>query len=274
MPNGLGKDENEDDNSKTTGRKQDAPDWKKDVEDLENLLESNQWRTDVDELEKLLSEGLSLDSIEAVKDKALDDITDRMENELPEMREDQIDPWVEAYQKRYDVITRLAIEQLGESKTDLEEKREQLIKEPTLKDKIKAFFKHGAKGIDGEIEKINQKLKVTELALKDQQQCLTPEQRQERVQILKDELLQNKMQLRERAGHVVALRLEESVPIHDLTDEQRKKSEIAVGETEELQSVRKSLKAQLKVEKKAMQLGDESDEVRKREGNIPRKMPK
>jgi hypothetical protein len=269
MPNGH---ENEDDNAKTTGRKEDAPEWKKDVEDLENLLESNQWQTDVDDLEKLLSEGLSLHSIEAENDKALDEITDRMEKDLPGVQEDEVEEWVKKYENEYDVVTQVSMTKLERSKALLEKKLEKL-EHPSWKDKIKAFFKHGAKGIDGEIESINRKIEATDLALDDLKAGLTPEHRKQKVDVIKAQLAENRQRLDQRAGHVVALRLEESMPSNELTPEEREKAERTVEETAGLNSVRKQLKEQLKVEKKALKLGEESDEFREKTG-IPRKMPK
>lgn len=273
MPKGLeNENENEDDNAKTTGRKQDVPDWQKDVEDLENVLESNQWRTDVDELEKLLSQDFSLHSIEAEKDKALEEITDRMEKELSGVQEDEVDEWTKKYENEYDAVTQVSMTKLERSKALLEKKLEKL-EHPSWKDKIKAFFKHGAKGIDGEIESINRKIEATDLVLDDLKTGLTPEHRREKVQSLKDELLLNRAQLREHAGHIVGLRLEEITPTHELTEEERKKAEVALEEAPKLSSVRKSLKAELKVEKKALKLGEELEEFREKSG-IQRRMPK
>lgn len=269
MPNGH---ENEGDNSKTTGRKEDAPNWEKDVEDLENVLESNQWMTDVAELEKLLSEDFSLDAIEAEKDKALDEITDRMEKELPGVQEDEVDEWTRKWENEYDAVTQVSMTKLERSKALLEKKLEKL-EHPSWKDKIKAFFKHGAKGIDGEIESINRKIAATDLVLDDLKAGLTPEHRREKVQNLKEELLLNRAQLREHAGHIVGLRLEESMPSHELTEKQRKQAEVALNEAPKLSSVRKSLKAELKVEKKALKLGEELEEFREGTG-IKRRMPK
>jgi hypothetical protein len=269
MPNGH---ENEDDNAKTTGRKQDAPDWKKDVEDLENILESNQWMTDVDELEKLLSEDFSLHSIEAERDKALDEITDRMGNEYPGVQEDEVDEWTKKYENEYDAVTQVSMTKLERSKALLEKKLEKL-EHPSWKDKIKAFFKHGAKGIDGEIESINRKIEATDLALDDLKAGLTPEHRKERVDTIKAQLAENRQRLDQRAGHVVGLRLEESMPSNQLTPEEREKAERAVEESTGLTSVRKQLKEQLKVEKKALKLGEELDDFREKSG-IKRRIPK
>ncbi|QIF05588.1 hypothetical protein [Roseimicrobium sp. ORNL1] len=269
MPNG---NENEDDNTKTTGRKQDVPDWKKDVEDLENILESNQVMTDIDELEKLLSEDFSLHVIEAEKDKALDDITDRMEKELPGVQEDEKDEWTRKYENEYDAVTQVSVTKLERSKALLEKKLEKL-EHPSWKDKIKAFFKHGAKGIDGEIESVNRKIAATDLALDDLKACLTPEHRREKVDVIKAQLAENRQRLDQRAGHVVGLRLEESMPSNRLKPEDREKAERAVEEGVGLTSVRKQLKEQLKVEKKALKLGEELDEFREGTG-IKRRMPK
>ncbi|RBP44429.1 hypothetical protein DES53_104249 [Roseimicrobium gellanilyticum] len=47
---------------------------------------------------------------------------------------------------------------------ELNDKKTQLEQNPTFGDKFKAFFQHGLKGVKGEIEKIEGKIEVTELA--------------------------------------------------------------------------------------------------------------
>jgi hypothetical protein len=67
----------------------------------------------------------------------------------------------------------------------LAQKRAQLQNNPTFGDKFKAFFKHGLKGVQGEIESINKKINVTELAKDDVQKGVTMDERRQILETTK-----------------------------------------------------------------------------------------
>jgi hypothetical protein len=61
-------------------------------------------------------------------------------------------------------VTNIPLRGFNDRIKQLEDKKAQLETKPTIGDKIKCFFKHGLKGVQGEIDKIQGKIEVTELA--------------------------------------------------------------------------------------------------------------
>jgi DNA repair exonuclease SbcCD ATPase subunit len=68
----------------------------------------------------------------------------------------------------------------------LKAKKDHLEHHATVGDKIKAFFKHGLEGVDGEVAKINKKIDATQHARDDVDADVSVEQRQKELDQLKD----------------------------------------------------------------------------------------
>ncbi|RBP35536.1 phosphatidylinositol 3-/4-kinase [Roseimicrobium gellanilyticum] len=68
----------------------------------------------------------------------------------------------------------------------LEARKAQLQNNPSAGDHVKAFFKHGSKGVDGEIEQIEKQLETLRAAVKEVQQGVSLQDDRKQVEILKD----------------------------------------------------------------------------------------
>lgn len=63
-----------------------------------------------------------------------------------------------------DYVTNIPLRGFNDRIKELEAKKTQLETNPTIGDKIKCFFKHGLKGVQGEIAKIEGKIEITQMA--------------------------------------------------------------------------------------------------------------
>ncbi len=67
----------------------------------------------------------------------------------------------------------------------LKQEQDRLRTNPSRLDKFVALLKHGSKGIDGEIEKLQKKIDATKLAMNDELQGITIQDRQDHVNMMK-----------------------------------------------------------------------------------------
>ncbi len=137
----------------------------------------------VQEYANKMGEGLNR---QGAKDLAKDQETvGEFSTTLNEIAEGQIDqfknikaPKVNVDKSVQEVQTEVA---LDKRLNKLESRKDRLESSPSVGDKLKAFLKHGRKGTDAEVSKLEQKIEATELARDDVQQGIT---KKDRVKVL------------------------------------------------------------------------------------------
>ena len=141
----------------------------------------------------------------------------------------------------------------------LEQRRDQLKNNPTFGDKFKAFFKHGLKGVDGEIAKLETKIEVTKIAREDTATGVSMDLRREAVQRLKHNEAALEHEIQQAKAVVVANNVEQSMNLkstvtpgqlddafkhHDNLAPAKKEIGEAIKTQERVLSVREKLGAQ------------------------------
>ena len=132
----------------------------------------------------------------------------------------------------------------------LETDRNRLQRNPTTKDKIKAFFQHGLKGVQGEIDKLNFKLEVTRIARTDVELGVDPGRRQEAIDRLKHNAAALTYEIEMTKGVVIQKRLAES--LNTGTSVTDKQVQDAIAHHDKLAPVKKDLEKTIKTQEKAM----------------------
>jgi predicted nucleic acid-binding Zn-ribbon protein len=77
----------------------------------------------------------------------------------------------------------------------LEARKTQLLNNPSAGDHVKAFFKHGTNGINGEVEKIDKQLETLRAAVDEAQHGVSVQDDREQVQLLKESERELKAQI-------------------------------------------------------------------------------
>ncbi|MEZ0274272.1 MAG: hypothetical protein ACAH88_05160 [Roseimicrobium sp.] len=133
----------------------------------------------------------------------------------------------------------------------LGDKKAQLESNPGIGDKIKCFFKHGLKGVDGENEKLGQKIEATKVAKNDVEAGVTMEQRQQDLDRMKHNQAALGQVLQQAEGVVTRAGLAESglVAGEGVSKEAVKEARSEGASVKELQKV---LGAQIKEQEKVM----------------------
>ncbi len=133
----------------------------------------------------------------------------------------------------------------------LEDKKAQLQTNPSIGDKFKAFFQHGFKGVQGEIEKLDKKIEATKVAKNDVETGVTMEQRQQDLDRMKHNQASLGAVLQQAEGVVVQARLDESglTTQSSVSDKQLKE---AISEGTNVKELQKELGDRIKTQEKVL----------------------
>jgi hypothetical protein len=134
----------------------------------------------------------------------------------------------------------------------LKDEQTRLSQNPTFGDKFKAFFQHGFKGVQGEIEKVQGKIDITEMAKKSVASGKSLDDLRDKLDTLKMDRadLQQTMDLAKNV--VVMRRLDESLgKMSKVSDDQVNK---AIGEHQQAKQERDDLSAKIKDKEKTLKV--------------------
>lgn len=130
----------------------------------------------------------------------------------------------------------------------LEDRKQQLKDSPTLKDKAQAFFKHGFKGVKGEMAKIDKEIAVTQTAIQDVKQGVSLDDRREYVERMKQGMQANQSKINQGKAELLNSQLKESNPGLGGKSMSDKK----VDKLEDKMAAQKEMMAKLKTEEKVL----------------------
>jgi hypothetical protein len=137
-----------------------------------------------------------------------------------------------------------------EAKIEKLQKERQRLEKPTAGDRIKAFFKHGFKGVKGERDQLETKIEATTAAKDMVLSGVSTEVQRQKIEQLKQGIAETKHTLKEHRGILA---------VHAVANGFNTKSgftreQLETAQTEGLKAEQKLdvLKAELKMEKKAL----------------------
>ena len=134
---------------------------------------------------------------------------------------------------------------------ELEKQKNDLENRPKVGDKVKAFFNHGRKGLDGEIAKVDKRIAATQVAKDDVAQGISTKERREEIQGMKDDIGKLKKDINKLASNVTANSLEKGTKNPSVSDAQAQKS---MDKLKDKVPERKNLKETVKIQEKSLKV--------------------